>query len=269
MKTRTVRLMLACAALAVLVVQAMPALAAPTLLFEASDFFIPRPASATDQEGVERSIEVFDLTLNGFADLVGQECSFTVSADNGDSVNENNYAVLRSAGWETDVYDTESTANVTTTVLEDDTHVLGATIEMFNVMIPDAFGTVGTSVDFTVYVDCTSQAVTTTTPTTSPATQPTTTTTITATTTSSSSTTTSVGGDRPTTSTTALVTTSTTSPGSATSQDSTTTIPPSTQGTLPFTGPEGALALVFSALTLLVLGTGGVVAARPRGRHSR
>lgn len=236
------------------------ALAAAMDLFSASDFFIPRPASATDQEGVERQIGSFDLAANGYADLIGQECSFSVLADNGDSVNENNYAIIRTGGSETDVYETESRANVTSTLLEHETLVVGPTIEVFNVMIPGTGGIVGSSVDLTVSVDCsatTTTSSTSTSTTTPPAPTP------------SSSTTSTSPADPPTTSTTAAITTSTTEPGASTSGDTSTTVATATGGTLPFTGTSGEGALAAGACALVLLGGAGVAAARPRGRHSR
>lgn len=250
--------------LGALTLPSSPALAAAVDLFSASDFFIPRPASATDQEGVERQIGSFDLAANGYADLIGQECSFSVLADNGDSVNENNYAIIRTGGSETDVYETESLANVTNTLLEHETLVVGPTIEVFNVMIPGTGGIVGSSVNLTVSVDCAATTTTTTTPsstststTTPPAPTP------------SSSTTSTSPEDPPTTSTTAAITTSTTEPGASTSGDTSTTVATATGGTLPFTGLSGEGALAAGACALVLLGGAGVAAARPRGRHSR
>ena len=156
-------------ALAVVVAAAMtllmslPAFAAPVTLFTASDFYIPRPAETSDQVGVRRLLDEFDLAANGFEDLIGDECLFTVSAFNGESVHLNNFAVITTGTTETDVYDTESQPNVETTALEDATHVLGPTIEFYNVMLPDADGLVGTSVDFIVTVDCEFDEETTTT----------------------------------------------------------------------------------------------------------
>ena len=160
--TRAFRAGIAAAAITSMLLMAEPAMGEVITLFEASDFFIPRPASATDQEGVERRIATFDLAANGHADLIGQDCRFRVSEDNGDSVNENNYAVLRTGGSETDISDTESAANVTPTVLSDDLLTMGPTIEMFNVMVAGPGDIVGTSVDFAVMVDCSVLATTTT-----------------------------------------------------------------------------------------------------------
>lgn len=248
--------------------------AAPVELFTASDFYIPRPAAVSDQVGVRRPITTFDLAANGHADLIGQECRFSVSADNGDSIHLDNYAVLITGGVETDVIDTESLANVTTTTLEIDTLIMGPTIEFFNVMLPDPSATVGTSVDFTVSADCSPIAATTTTVASTTTTAPTTSTTVPPTTTTAPPSPTSTGGSvgptttQPQTTTTALATTSTSDPLTSTELGSSTTVPPVTGGTLPFTGPDGVAGLTWSATALLIMGGWMVVAARPRGRHS-
>jgi len=254
------RLLAVAAVSTALAIPSGPASAAPVQLFDAADFFIPRPASATDQEGIERPIAHYDLAANGHSDLIGRTCEFTVVADNGDSVNVNNYAIIRTGSEESDVYETESEANVTTTVMEDATLVPGPTIQMFNVMVPGAGDIVGTSVDFTLFVDCAVPATTTsttipsTTSTTSPSPGP--------------STSTPTTAPDPSTSTTAAITTSTSEPGTSISDSTSTTIPATVTGTLPFTG-SGAPGLGSAAVALMVLGGAGVVAARPRGRHSR
>lgn len=241
---------------------ALPALAVPVVLFTASDFYIPRPAAVSDQVGVRRLLISFDLAANGFGDLIGQECVFTVSATNGESVHLDNYAVIATGTSETDVYGTESQPNVETTTLEDSTHVLGATVELYNVMLPDPDGIVGTSVDFVVSVDCDVNTTTTTEATTT-TTEATTTTTEATTTTTASTTTTAPS----TTSSTVLGTTTTTLPVTSTSAaaTSTTTVPPVTGSTLPFTGPPvEAAGLVMAGLAMLMLGSGVLVAVKQR-----
>ncbi len=237
-------------AAAMTLLMSLPAFAAPVTLFTTSDFYIPRPADASDQVGVRRLLDSFDLAANGFEDLIGDECLFTVSAANGDSVHLNNFAVITTGTNETDVYGTESLPNVETTTLEDATHVLGPTIEFYNVMLPDADGLIGTSVDFVVTVDCEfDEETTTTTEGTTTTTEGTTTTTEgSSTTTESSTTTTTI----PTTSSSVLGTT-------------TTTIPPVSGSTLPFTGPPvEAAGLAMAAAALLMLGSGVLIAARQR-----
>lgn len=258
MSTTTTRRTLAASVFAVLLLTlAAPAMAAPVALFTASDFYLPRPASASDQIGVRRLLIDFDLAANGFADLIGQQCAFTVSAFNGDSVHLNNFGVIATGGTETDIYGTESVPNVETTTLEDATHVLGSTVQLYNVMLPDPSDRVGTSVDYTVSVDCDVPTTTTTT-------APTTTTTAPTTTTTAPTTTTTVAG---TTTTSVLGTTTTTDPITTTSVlgVTTTTVPPVSASTLPFTGPLVEVAgLAMAATALLMLGSGVLVAARRR-----
>jgi len=233
----------------------VPAFAAPISLLAASDFYIPRPASASDQVGVRRLLAVYDLAENGYADLIGIECTFTITAANGDSVHPNNFGVIVTGDDESDILETESEPNVTTTRLEDETLVLGPTIELYNVMLPDEDDIVATSVDYEVFVDCepetttTTQATTTTTEATTTTTEPTTTTT--APTTSSS---------------TVLGTTTTTLPTTSTSAEATsssTTVPQVTASTLPFTGPPVETAgWLMAATALFLLGGGALLAAR-------
>jgi LPXTG-motif cell wall-anchored protein len=163
------------ALLAVPVVLAVPAQAQTvSFSFSASDSFIPRHEDQTDQEGVRRFLASFDLAANGFADLIGTTCTLNVHAANGESIHPNNFGVIVTGNSESDVLDTESEANVDETRLEDPTLVLGPTIELYNVMMPDADGIVATSVDYTVTVTCGQQVTTTTAtpPTTSPTTAP-------------------------------------------------------------------------------------------------
>ncbi len=270
----------------VLLTFAGTAAAAPVELFTSSDFYIPRPAATSDQVGVRRLITSFDLAANGHGDLIGQQCHFTVSADNGDSVHLDNYAVLVTGGVETDVFDTESAPNVTTTTLEIDTLTMGSTIEFYNVMLEDPSATVGTSVDFTVIADCSPSAVTTTTTAATTTTTAATTTSSTAGTTTttnpSSTSSTTEGSQAPTTTmaqptttagdpstTTALATSTTAGPLTSTDDGPTTTVPPVTDETLPFTGPSSVVSLAWSATALMLMGGSLVVAARPRGRHAR
>jgi hypothetical protein len=228
---------------------ALPAGAAvTTFLFTGSDFYVPRPANASDQVGVLRLRTTFDLAANGYEDLIGTECSFEVDASNGDSVHPDNYAAVVTGGNETDVYFTEAEPNVTETVLEDETLVLGSTIELYNVMLPDPDDTIGTSVDFTVYVTCTTDETTTTT------TEATTTTTEATTTTTEATTTTTA----PTTTTSLVVTTTSSVLGTTT-----TTLPPVSPSTLPFTGsPADVAGLAMAATALLLLGGGALLASR-------
>ncbi len=106
----------------------------PDFTFTGSDFFIPRDADQTDQEGVQRFVASFDLVANGFEDLVGQTCRIIVLAANGDSVHVNNLGLIVTGGSETDVLETESEPNVLRTVLDDPTLVLGETMELYNIM---------------------------------------------------------------------------------------------------------------------------------------
>ena len=168
------------ALLAVPVVLAVPAQAQildPDFTFTGSDFFVPRPPDQTDQENVPRLLATFDLVANGFEELVGQTCAILVLAANGDSVHPNNFGRIVTGSSETDVLETESEPNVLRTVLDDPTLVLGATMELYNIMVPDDEGIVATSVIYTVSVFCAEQTTTTTTPETTTTTPETTTTT--------------------------------------------------------------------------------------------
>ncbi len=231
---------------------ALPAGAAVvSFSFAGSDFYLPRPAEASDQVGVYRLVTTYDLAANGFEDLIGEECTFSVSAANGESVHLLNFGAIVTGGSETDVYDTESEPNVTQTRLEDATLVLGSTIELFNIMLPDPNGLVGTSVDYTVTVSCGTEDTTTTTAATTTTTEGTTTTT-------EGTTTTTVS---PTTSSSVLGTTTSTSVAAT----STSTVPPVSGSTLPFTGPPvEAAGLAMAAAALLMLGGGVLVAGRDR-----
>ncbi len=179
------------ALVAVPAVLAVPAMAQTvSFSFTGADFSVPRPVDQTDQEGVRRLLTTFDLAANGYGDLIGRTCTFSVAAANGQSVHLNNFGVIATGVNETDVLQTESLPNVVETVLQDATLVLGATIELYNVMVPDANGIVATSVDYSVTATCTAQQTTTTTSEATTTTSEATTTTSEATTTTSETTTT-------------------------------------------------------------------------------
>jgi hypothetical protein len=228
----------------------LPAAAEPVTLFTAEDFYIPRPAANSDQAGVRRMLIEFDLEANGFGDIIGQECFFSVSAFNGDSVHENNYGVIQTTvdgeTLEATIGGTESQPNVETTVLSDNTLVVGPTITLYNVMEPTGDGIIGTSVEYTVVADCPEPEVTTTT------TEPTTTTT------------------EPTTTTTAPPTTTSSVLGETTTtaqqvDSTTTTVPAVSESTLPFTGaPVETAGVAMAAIALLMLGSGALMASRER-----
>lgn len=246
------------AALAVGLLSLPAGAAVVSFSFTGSDFYLPRPAEASDQVGVYRLVATYDLAANGFEDLIGDECTFGVSAANGESVHLMNFGAIVTGGNETDVYDTESEPNVTQTRLEDATLVLSSTIELFNVMLPDPNGLVGTSVDYTVTVTCGTEDTTTTTAATTTTTEETTTTTASTTTTTEGTTTTTAS---PTTSSSVLGTTTSTSVAAT----STSTVPPVSGSTLPFTGPPvEAAGLAMAAAALLMLGGGVLVAGRER-----
>jgi hypothetical protein len=255
------RIMAILTATMVLGLMSLPAGAATVeFTVEGSDFYIPRPVEASDQEGVYRLLTSYDLASNGFGDLIGTECIFTVTADNDDSVHLNNFGAIVTGGNETDIYDTESEPNELTTQLEDPTLVLGETIELFNVMLRDPNGTIGTSVDYVVTVRCTTVEETTTT-----TAAETTTTTVEETTTTTVADTTTTTAPAITTSTVLGETTTTTAPAttSSTSAAATSTVPPVTGSTLPFTGaPVDAAGVGMAAAALLLLGGGVLLAAR-------
>jgi hypothetical protein len=258
MKTSNARRTLAAVTAAFgVVLLALPAQAAiVSFSFTGNDFYVPRPAAASDQAGVYRLLTTFDLAANGYADLVGTNCDFQVSAANGDSVHLANFGAIVTGGNETDVYDTESEPNVETTRLEDADLVLGDEIELYNVMLEDPNGTIGTSVEYTVTVMCETTPETTTTT----AGETTTTTVV-------ETTTTTVG---PTTSTVGLTTT-TTAPETTTTSEvaatSTSTVPPISGSTLPFTGPPvEAAGIAMIAAAMLMLGGGVLTSAREARR---
>jgi hypothetical protein len=242
-----------------LIALALPASAATvTITFSGSDFFIPRPATATDQEGVFRPIATYDVVANGQSEFVGTTCRFVVTAGNGESVHPYNFGHLETNGSVTDINGTENQPNVARTVLDDPTLVLGETIALFNVMIPDDNGSVSTSVDYVVSATCTTDDTTTTT------TVPDVTTT-TGPPASTSTTTTPTGS----TTTTAPTDTTTTSPGDTTTTTggtarSTSTIPPVTpDSTLPFTGPiENMIGLSLAAAALILLGAATLLSTK-------
>ncbi|HEX2404511.1 MAG TPA: hypothetical protein VHM29_07395 [Acidimicrobiia bacterium] len=224
--------------------------------FTGSDFYVPRDVDRTDQEGVRRFLAGFDLAANGFADLIGMSCTLNVHAANGQSVHPNNFGVIVTGDTQSDVPDTESEPFVDQTRLEDSSLVLGPTIELYNVMMPDADGTVATSVGYTVTVTCNQQVTTTTTATTS------TTTTAPSTTTTAPSTTTSPPTTAPPTTSPP---TSEVSPTSVTSLP--TTVVTSTPPTLPNTGGADGRWLG-SGATLVVLGWVMLVAVSRRDEES-
>lgn len=252
--------------------------------FTGEDFYIPRPADATDQENVERLLASYDLADNGHADLIGATCSVAGTSANGESVHVNNYGMLRSNGDSVTISGTEDESNGVR--LSDRVIVLGETVRLYNVMVPDPDGIVATSVAYTVRVTCTDDTTTTTTstPTTTSTTFETSTTTSAPTTTTTEPGTTSTSS--PTSSTTVPGTSTTTNPppstippGSTTSTtaptDSTstsiitgstvTTVPPVTGSTLPFTGPPvEAAGIAMAAAALLLLGGGVLLAGRER-----
>jgi hypothetical protein len=266
-------------AMSAVVLMSLPAVAVPVQLFEADDFYIPRPASASDQVGVPRLLISFDVAANGFGDLIGQTCLFTIGAANGSSVHLNNYGILDTGAASnnlTDILETESLPDVITTTLTDQFLTIGPVITLYNVMLPDPDDRVATSVEYVVTVDCDISDETTTTTvddTTTTTVDDTTTTTVddTTTTTVDDTTTTTVDDTTTTsavdiTTTTGFITT-TTVPGdsSSTSVVGSTTIPPVTGSTLPFTGPPVEAAGILMAGTALLLLGGGVLLAAKRG----
>ncbi len=146
------------ALLAVPVVLAVPAQAQildPDFTFTGSDFFIPRDADQTEEENVARFVASFDLVAEGFEELVGQTCAILVLAANGDSVHLYNFGLIVTGDSETDIFETESEPNVLRTVLDDPTLVLGQTMELYNIMVPDDENIVATSVD--IWCPCSAQ----------------------------------------------------------------------------------------------------------------
>ena len=230
----------------------------PEFTFTGSDFFLPRPADATDQENVPRFVASFDLVAKGFEELVGQTCALLVLAANGDSVHPYNFGQIVTEGSETDVLETESEPNVLRTVLENRLIVLGPTMELYNIMVPDDEGIVATSVVYTVSVFCAGQVTTTTPPET--------------TTTPPETTTSTHRRPRPhhrrprphhrrprprppeTTTTTIPITT--------------TSISATTVETLPFTGPGGGGGWLSLGAALLVAGAVALGAARRRSEDT-
>jgi hypothetical protein len=246
-------------ALATVGLMSLPAGAATVIFsFEGDDFYIPRPVESSDQENVYRLLNSYDLAANGYADLIGLNCTFSVTAANGTSVHLNNFGAIITGGDETDIFDTESAPDELTTQLEDATLVLGETIELYNVMVRDDDGIIGTSVDYVVTVTCTTEDETTTTTTV----ETTTTTTVETTTTTAPTTTTTL----PVSTTSILGTTTTTVADTTTTSvaaTSTSTLPPVTGSTLPFTGPPvEAAGIAMAAAALLLLGGGVLLATR-------
>jgi hypothetical protein len=246
-----------------------------TIEFEGSDFYIPRPADRSDQVGVERLLASVDVP----AELVGLACSVVGTSTNGESVHPNNYGMLRSNGDSVRIDGTEDTAQGVK--LSDRTIVLGTTVRLFNVMLPDANGRVATSVNYTVRVTCTTDDTTTTTsPSSTTTSSPSTSTTTTGESTTTSSSippVTSTTVPTESTTTTAPPNTSTTAPGSTTTtftwdsttsssiieQDTSTTTQPTTDETLPHTGPPVEVAgIAMAGVALLLLGGAIVLGTR-------
>ena len=160
---------------------------------------------------------------------------------------------------ETDVLETESEPNVLRTVLDDRTLVLGETMELYNIMVPDdegdrghLRGIHGVGVLRRAGHHDDAPETTTTTPETTTTTSETTTTTPETTTTT------------PETTTTTPETTTTTIP------ITTTSISATTLQTLPFTGPGAGGGWLSLGAALLVAGAVALgAAASERGHHSR
>jgi hypothetical protein len=252
------RLMAVLTAVATVGLMSLPAGAATVIFsFEGDDFYIPRPVEFSDQENVYRLLTTYDLAANGYADLIGLNCTFSVTAANGSSVHLNNFGAIITGGNETDILDTESLPDVLTTQLEDATLVLGETIELYNVMVRDDNGTIATSVEYVVTVTCTTADETTTTT----VVETTTTTVVETTTTTTAPTTTTT---LPVSTSSILITTTTTVADTTTTSaaaTSTSTVPPVTGDTLPFTGPPVEAAGIAMAATALLLLGGGVLLA--------
>lgn len=206
-----------------------------TVTFTASDEYIPRPVEFADPADLEPRLRAsIDLAANGLDRFIGSTCRFSVTAANGSSEHPN-YGIITTNGDTTTILDTENEANVTVTRLTDADLTLGATINLYNVLVPDDNGDVATSVDYVVTFTCqeappsestttTTTADTTTTSndsTTSTSSPPSTTTTTTPATTTTST---------PTTSTTIVTTTSTSAPPTTTTPP---TVPPTTATTNP------------------------------------
>jgi hypothetical protein len=233
-----------------------------TLEFGGSDFYIPRPADRSDQVGIERLIASVDTP----AELVGLACSVVGTSTNGESVHPNNYGMLRSNGDSVRIDGTEDAAQGVK--LSDRVIVLGTTVQLFNVMLPDANGRVATSVDYSVRVTCTPATDDTTTTTTTPPSSTTPTTTPGSTTSTTFDSTTSTTSALPPVTSTTVPTESTTTtapeiPPTTGPTDS--TIPPVTSPpTLPFTGVDESLfgGIAMAGLALLLLGAGVLVAGR-------
>ena len=211
----------------------------------------------TEEENVPRLVATFDLVAEGFEELVGQTCGIIVLAANGDSVHLYNFGHLATGDNETDVLETESEPNVLRTVLDDRTLVLGETMELYNIMVPDDDNIVATSVVYTVSVFCAEQ-VTTPQPPETTTTPPETTTTPPETTTTTSETTTTTSE----TTTTTSETTTTTIP------ITTTSISATTLQTLPFTGPGAGGGWLSLGAALLVAGAVALGAARRRSEDT-
>ena len=262
---------------------ALPGVAATTTFaFEAVD----EGRFPAIQPGDVRTIATYDVP----AELVGLSCAVSVTSTNDESVHVNNFVRITSNGDSLDVLGTEDGINGVHTSAK--TIELGGTVVVTNHIGRRALGEmpVGTSVRLTIGVTCTTDDTTTTSSSTVPPSSSTTTlpsetpTTSSTTTTTSTSTSTSVPATTttaPTDSTTSTQppSTSTTQPGSSTSttaprdststslieQDTSTTTQPTTDETLPWTGPPVETAgMVMAGLALLALGGGLVVAGRER-----
>lgn len=229
----------------VMMMMGVSARAAEPVVISGSDFYIPRPVEASDDYGVPRLLVVVDVPV----EHQGQPCLVSAEADNGDSVHAENFGFILTEGDRADFIGTESEPNVKKVVVQGNPFTPGETVSLYNVMLPDPDGTVGTSVDYFIILDCEAQVTTTTTQATTTTTQGTTTTTAATTTTTGDTTTTTQG------------TTTTTGESTTTTEGETTTTPPN-GSTLPDTGPTGIVGLVGSAVALMIIGVGFLIGAR-------
>ena len=225
------------------------------------------------QPGDVRTIATYDVS----AELVGLSCSVSVTSTNDESVHINNFVRITSNGDSLDVLGTEDGVNGVHTTSK--TLELGSTIVVTNHIGRRALGElpVGTSVQLTIGVTCTTSDDTTTTSTSTPSSSSTTAP-ETSSTSGATSTSTSTASTLPPVTSSTVPTDSTTTtnpppstipPGTSTS----TTVPPtestepptSTPPTLPDTGPADVAGLAMAGVALLLLG-GGVLVAGREGR---
>jgi hypothetical protein len=237
-----------------------------TFTFTAAGFITPGNVTAGDV----LTLATFDVAAEGYGDVIGETCVFSVSSRNGESVHVNSYAESLTNGNATDILGTEDGVNGVHVV--DRTLEVGPTIAVFYHVGARALGElpIGVSVNLTIGVTCQTEDTTTTStvPTTSSTVPDTTTTTAPDT---STSTVTSTTSTTPATSTTAPTgSTTTTNPTACCTPErpTTSTVPPVTSPTLPFTDQDETASLAMTAVALLALGGFGVVSARPKGRHS-